>query len=74
MPSIRKALALSFAGKYSALAIHTVAVMVLGHCLAIASRRLTEAIAGNGKSVFPSNEYEIVYIFTPLRPKRGLKI
>ncbi len=33
MPSIRKALALSFAGKYSSLAIHTVAVMVLARLL-----------------------------------------
>ncbi len=33
MPSIRKALALSFASKYSALAIHTVAVMVLARLL-----------------------------------------
>ena len=33
MASIRKALALSFAGKYSSLAIHTVAVMVLARLL-----------------------------------------
>ncbi len=33
MPSVRRALALSFAGKYSSLAIHTVAVMVLARLL-----------------------------------------
>ena len=33
MPSIRKALALSFASKYSSLAIHTAAVMVLARLL-----------------------------------------
>ena len=33
MPSLRKALALSFASKYSSLAIHTVAVVVLARLL-----------------------------------------
>ena len=33
MPSIRKALSLSFASKYSSLAIHTAAVMVLARLL-----------------------------------------
>ncbi len=33
MPSVRRALALSFVGKYSSLAIHTVSAMVLARWL-----------------------------------------